>query len=1388
MARRFFLVLLGLIVTGVSVGVSARTTTGAVGGKLLPPSDNVQTSYMAPSAPTDSYPAVILADNPISYWRLNDTSTIARDQKGINDGIVEGGVLLGQPGVGPNDSSMTFQGGDIFLGTPNSLQPQYFSVEAWFKSSGVSEGGLLWRVHAFGMAVALNPSGSVGGDVYLSSTERGGATSTQGLDNNFWHHIVFSHNASTVYLYIDGQLVQQNAAQGPTYYNAYDGVAIASDSRNGHYYYGSLQDVAFYGYALTPSQVANHYAAAPSSGGYVMRTTLDCTSGCSGTRHHTYSIAAAPGSNFDPVNGGNFSGTGSQDDDPSVKENITGTLSPSGNLTFHSVYTGANPGYTYDGTATRNGTGTTFTGTAYSSTGQQFNLTVTIGRVSGVGGPPAPPPPLVLLPFRSGGYHWTTGGHGLLSPQHDSPGFQDPAFNDTGSNPGFRSDGQAPFGSAVIPAPLGKCPLDQGDTRPITRWPVDTDLLLRKAVKVPAGVRQIVVSVSVDNDMQVFWNGTSVGFAHTDQCASSNYAQFSVPDNMVKNGDNILAVRAIDRGGESYTDVSVLGNCPGRNCFAGRPVPQTKPTSNQAVDFHGHDSTTSTFSFSPPPGSSNYGVVRINFFISPPTLCGGPFCGHGDGRGFNEYAHATQNRVTVNIDFDHGNGTITANPTCDLSGECHNALPMVRWDCDWDNNSCKDPPDVLRSRTNWFIGGIVNGKTLYLKMSFRNAWVTQGPTIDDELRLTPQQPQSGDSHGIVDVVGQGDAFPSVEMYEEYGDGTTRTLGQWREAKSPNCLIASFPPRDYSNKVDVDHSCPAGDLTNTIFSGKDVGQAAIISTGLARATFSSGWPGSDVVMSLMSPSGRRIDRNTQSGDVAHRLGSTYEMYTVLDPEPGKWMVHLYGAQVAAAGEKVDLEVNQAPALGSYFKETGLSLFGAFWNYWQGHGGLAQQGFPISDELTEVSDLNGKPYTMQYLERAVFERHPENQPPYDVLLSQLGTFQYKKKYPQGATNQRPNQTEGHYFPETKHWVGGKFWQYWQDHGGLAQQGYPISDEFTEVSDLNGKPYTVQYFERAVFEYHPENAGTPYEVLLSQLGTFRYKAKYQNGGTGDQPQPTPSAPPLPANTPVAQPLRGRIAFASDRNGNGNFEIYVMNADGSQQTRLTNDPAYDGQPTWSPDGQRIAWTSGRKGGRQIYVMNPDGSQQTLISNSTYQDDQPTWSPDGQHIAFTRQLNGKGDIFVMNIDGRQQTNLTNSPSDESHSAWSPDGRRIAFTSNRDGNYEIYATNADGTQLTRLTNNPAQDDAPAWSPDGKHIAFASKRDGNSEIYVMNTDGSQQMRLTNKGGSEANPTWSPDGQHILFASYRDGNYELYVMNPDGSQQTRITNNPAYDSDPAWWAPK
>ncbi len=229
--------------------------------------------------------------------------------------------------------------------------------------------------------------------------------------------------------------------------------------------------------------------------------------------------------------------------------------------------------------------------------------------------------------------------------------------------------------------------------------------------------------------------------------------------------------------------------------------------------------------------------------------------------------------------------------------------------------------------------------------------------------------------------------------------------------------------------------------------------------------------------------------------------------------------------------------------------------------------------------------------------------------------------------------------------------------------------------------------------------------------------------------------------ARTQVVDASSRRIAFSSNRDGN--WEIYVMNADGSGVvTRLTDNEAIDYSPSWSPDGLRIAFESNRDGNRNIFVLNADGS---------------------------------GVV----------TRLTDHTSDDISPAWSPDGRRIAFQSYRDGNWNIFVMNADRSGVvTRLTDHTSDDISPAWSPDGRRIAFQSYRDGNWNIFVMNADGSGVVtRLTDHISNDVSPTWSPDGR-IAFQSYRDENWEIYVMNADGSGVTRLTDNEAIDGGPSW----
>ncbi len=165
----------------------------------------------------------------------------------------------------------------------------------------------------------------------------------------------------------------------------------------------------------------------------------------------------------------------------------------------------------------------------------------------------------------------------------------------------------------------------------------------------------------------------------------------------------------------------------------------------------------------------------------------------------------------------------------------------------------------------------------------------------------------------------------------------------------------------------------------------------------------------------------------------------------------------------------------------FRETGQCIDEPFLTYWQEHGGLAINGLPITDAYTE--QLGGKPYTVQYFERVRLELHPENPAPYDILLGQFGLGLYLTDPAQPKANSAPRKLGARYFPETGHNLDGKFRTYWEGTGGLAQFGYPISEEIRETLE-DGKEYTVQYFERARFELHPENAA-PYDVLLGQFG---------------------------------------------------------------------------------------------------------------------------------------------------------------------------------------------------------------------------------------------------------------------------------------------------------------
>jgi len=295
----------------------------------------------------------------------------------------------------------------------------------------------------------------------------------------------------------------------------------------------------------------------------------------------------------------------------------------------------------------------------------------------------------------------------------------------------------------------------------------------------------------------------------------------------------------------------------------------------------------------------------------------------------------------------------------------------------------------------------------------------------------------------------------------------------------------------------------------------------------------------------------------------------------------------------------------------------------------------------------------------------------------------------------------------------------------------------------------------------------------------------------------------------------LVSTIALASSRHDPGNInvfrvsEIYLIDADGTNPRRLTENAFGDYFASLSPDGKKIVFDSNRlrtagepNNTSDLFVMNTDGTEQTWLTRGS----SATWSADGKNIAFHASASGIGlpikndagaatfdsDIFALNVDdalagtpGRR--NLTNSPEAiDDDPDWSPDGQRLAFTShsvtdNQQNSItaEIYTiTPSGGGAPQRLTNNTEEERAPSWSPDGARICFMCRRGGNDfEICVMNADGTGQVQLTDNSTTDATPTWSPDGGKILFQRVLAGpSVQLYVMNPDGTGEMQLTGPP------------
>lgn len=277
---------------------------------------------------------------------------------------------------------------------------------------------------------------------------------------------------------------------------------------------------------------------------------------------------------------------------------------------------------------------------------------------------------------------------------------------------------------------------------------------------------------------------------------------------------------------------------------------------------------------------------------------------------------------------------------------------------------------------------------------------------------------------------------------------------------------------------------------------------------------------------------------------------------------------------------------------------------------------------------------------------------------------------------------------------------------------------------------------------------------------------------------------------------PDSAKIVFASNRSGN--LDIYLMSPDGNEVVKLTDNPAEDYAPVFSPTGEQILFVSHRDGTRDLYVMDADGRKQEKVFSSTIDRTDPAWSPDGKQIVYFRYKDAT--LYTAKINGKDETPIAKTGTFGGDPAWSPDGKTIVFTFGpeaknhkipQDG-YPLIFISPQGNKRRKVFHGDMRHIYPAWSPDGKWIAFADfpwdlHDEDKGTIHIMRPDGTERRQIVSRAGGYAeHPSWSPHGDRILYEQKIGEQRQLFVVDL-ASRITQQLTRGSYNVNADWFDP-